>query len=50
MYKFTDTREDFNNDSENRDGLTVVLAHTFRTIISFRFTHLYAVVHKDCRR
>lgn len=49
MYTFTDTCEDF-NDSENRDGLTVVLAHTFRTIISFRFTyHLYAVVHKDRR-
>jgi len=32
MHKVTDTREDF-NDSENRDGLTVVLAHTFQIII-----------------
>lgn len=32
LCEFTDTCEDF-NDSENLDGLTVVLAHTLQTII-----------------
>jgi len=46
LCEFTDTCEDF-NDSENRDGLTVVLAHTSNDYLFD--LHTSAIVHKDGR-